>query len=225
MSHPSPTGPRHTDTATETDTATGGETDTVIADLRRLFDDPADQHRPHDALVARATANDLLDVAYRTLDSPFGTLLLATTPAGLVRVAFEAEGHDAALAHLSDRVSPRILRAPERLDDVARQLDAYFTGRRRAFDLVLDLQLARGFHRDVLDHLRDIPYGSTESYGVVAGAAGRPRAVRAAASACSHNPLPLVVPCHRVVRSDGTTGQYLGGAATKRALLDMETPP
>src|ERR1700738_134363 len=117
---------------------------------------------------------------------------------------------------------PRTRRPPRRLDEAAHQLDEYFAGKRRAFSLPVDLQLAHGFRRSVLDHLRRIPYGVTKSYAAVARAAGNPSAVRAAASACSHNPLPLVVPCHRVVRSDGTTGEDLGGAEGKRALLAME---
>jgi methylated-DNA-[protein]-cysteine S-methyltransferase len=178
--------------------------------------------RLHSRLAALAERSGLLDVSYRTTDSPFGQLLLAATGEGLVRVAFSREGHDAVLARLASDISPRILKAPSRLDDAARQLDEYFSGRRRAFSMPLDLRLARGFRRSVLAHLRDIPYGATRSYATVARAAGKPSAVRAAASACSHNPLPLVVPCHRVVRSDGSLGEYLGGPEAKRALLAME---
>jgi methylated-DNA-[protein]-cysteine S-methyltransferase len=126
------------------------------------------------------------------------------------------------LASLATTISPRILRAPRRLDDAARQLDEYFGRRRRTFELALDLQLAHGFRRTVLTHLRDIPYGATESYATVAAATGKPTAVRAVGTACARNPLPLVVPCHRVVRSDGTLGQYGGGAANKERLLRME---
>jgi methylated-DNA-[protein]-cysteine S-methyltransferase len=173
-------------------------------------------------LAELAEARGLLDVGYRTVDSPFGTLLLAATRDGLVRVAFSREDHDGVLARLAAEVSPRILRAPGRLDDVARQLDEYFSRRRKAFSVALDLRLARGFRRSVLGHLREIPYGSTETYAAVARGAGNPSAIRAAASACSHNPLPLVVPCHRVVRSDGSIGEYLGGPEAKQALLAME---
>jgi methylated-DNA-[protein]-cysteine S-methyltransferase len=137
-------------------------------------------------------------------------------------VAFSCEDHDAVLARLAGAISPRILRAPGRLDEAAHQLDEYFAGKRRGFNVPVDLRLAHGFRRSVLEHLRRIPYGVTQSYTAVARAAGNPSAVRAAASACSHNPLPLVVPCHRVVRSDGTTGEYLGGPEAKRALLAME---
>jgi methylated-DNA-[protein]-cysteine S-methyltransferase len=178
--------------------------------------------RLHGRLAALAERRGLLDVSYRIADSPFGPLLLAATGEGLVRVAFSLEDHDAVLARLAGEISPRILRAPGRLDEAARQLDEYFAGRRRAFSVPVDLQLARGFRRAVLVHLRDIPYGATQSYAAVAKAAGNPSAIRAAASACSHNPLPLVVPCHRVVRSDGTIGEYLGGPEVKQALLAME---
>jgi methylated-DNA-[protein]-cysteine S-methyltransferase len=184
--------------------------------------DPGALDRLHGRLVAAAAGSDLLDVAYRTVDSPVGTLLLAATPQGLVRVAYDREDHDAVLARLAERVSPRVLRAPSRLDDAARELDEYFTGRRRDFDLTLDLQLTRGFRRAVLAHLREIAYGATESYAVVAAAAGSPAAVRAVGTACATNPLPLVVPCHRVVRSDGSPGQYVGGADAKQVLLTME---
>jgi methylated-DNA-[protein]-cysteine S-methyltransferase len=171
--------------------------------------DAATRDRLHAVLTTKAAQAGVLDVAYRTVDSPLGPLLLASTPLGLVRVAFAVEGHDEVLGRLAADVSPRILAAPQRLDDAARQLDDYFARRRRAFDLPIDLRLARGFRR-------------TASYAAVAGASGNPAAVRAAASACSHNPLPLVVPCHRVVRSDGTIGNYLAGTAAKQALLDLE---
>ncbi len=177
----------------------------------------------HRRLAALAERQGLLDVSYRTLDSPLGLLLLAATGEGLVRVAFSCEGHDAVLARLASDISPRILCTPRRLDEAAHQLDEYFAGKRRAFSVPVDLQLAHGFRRSVLEHLRRIPYGLTQSYAAVARATGNPSAVRAAASACSHNPLPLVVPCHRVVRSDGTAGEYLGGPEAKRALLAMET--
>ena len=173
-------------------------------------------------LAEQAEADGLLDVAYRTMDSPAGALLLAATPAGLVRVAFELEDHDVVLEELSRAISPRILRSPRVVDDVARQLDEYFARRRRMFDVPVDQQLAKGFRRAVLEHLREIPYGVTESYSVVAQAVGNSKAVRAAGSACATNPIPLVVPCHRVVRSDGTYGQYRGGPAVKHALLTME---
>lgn len=178
--------------------------------------------RLHARLVAAAERDGLLDVAYRTIATPVGELLLAATARGLVRVAYAREDHDAVLARLADAVSPRILRAPARLDAVSRQLDEYFAGRRRVFDVPLDLRLATGFRRDVLAHLPEIGYGHTESYAQVAAAAGRPRAVRAVGSACATNPLPVVVPCHRVVRSDGSSGGYVGGPEAKHALLTLE---
>ena len=176
----------------------------------------------HERLAADAAREHLLEVAYRTVDSPVGPLLLAATERGLLRVAFEIEGHEAVLDRIAAQVSPRILRDRARLDTVARELDEYFAGRRRTFDLPLDLQLARGFRRVVLQHLAAIEYGRTASYATVAAASGSPRAVRAVGSACARNPLPLVVPCHRVVKSDGSIGQYGGGVAAKRRLLDLE---
>jgi len=178
--------------------------------------------RMHRKLEQRATETGLLDVAIRTIDSPVGPLLLAATPLGLVRVAYQREGHDAVLQALASRISPRILAAPGRLDDVARQLDEYFVGRRTAFDVALDRRLSAGFRRTVLDHLAAISYGHTESYAQVAAATGQPGAVRAVGSACATNPLPVVVPCHRVVRSDGSLGGYLGGLEVKQALLELE---
>jgi methylated-DNA-[protein]-cysteine S-methyltransferase len=192
-----------------------------------LFDeieaDEGDLARLHQRLERSADSGGLLDVAYRTIDTPVGTLLLAATTVGLVRVAYDIEGHDAVLARLADLVSPRVLRAPARLDTTARQIDEYFTKRRTSFELPFDLRLAEGFRRDVVEHLRDIGYGQRESYAQVAAAVGSPRAVRAVGTACARNPLPVVIPCHRVVRSDGSTGQYAGGPLAKTTLLDLET--
>jgi methylated-DNA-[protein]-cysteine S-methyltransferase len=178
--------------------------------------------RLHQRLERNADTDGLLDVAYRTIDTPVGTLLLATTTVGLVRVAYDIEDHDAVLAGLATVVSPRILRAPARLDSVARQIDEYFAKRRTAFEVPIDLRLAEGFRRNVIEHLRDIGYGRRESYATVAAAIGHPRAVRAVGTACAHNPLPVVIPCHRVVRSDGSTGQYVGGPLAKSTLLHLE---
>lgn len=193
-----------------------------VIDLMIGASDDAALTRLRARLADQADDEGLLDVAYRTIDSPVGPLLLAATPAGLVRVAFEREDHDAVLAELSVAVSPRILRSARRMDDVARQLDEYFAGRRRTFEVPVDLQLSKGFRRAVLAHLLHIPYGRRESYSAVARAAGNPRAVRAAGSACATNPIPLVIPCHRVVRTDGTYGQYRGGPEAKHMLLTME---
>jgi methylated-DNA-[protein]-cysteine S-methyltransferase len=184
--------------------------------------DPAAIGRLHARLATAAAQDGTLDVAYRTLSTPVGSLLLAGTEQGLVRVAFPSQGHDTVLAQLAERVSPRILHAPGRLDAVARQLDEYFSGRRRSFEVPVDLRLAKGFRLSVLAHLRQIPYGITESYADVAVAAGSPRAVRAVGTACATNPVPIVVPCHRVIRSDGSYGPYAGGAGTKVTLLTLE---
>lgn len=175
------------------------------------------------ALAAAASAERLVDVAYRVIDSPVGPLLLAGTELGLLRVAFASEGHDAVLAQLANAVSPRVLRAPARLDGAARELDEYFAGRRRLFDLPLDLRLTQGFRREVLSYLLTIEYGHTASYAQVAALTSSPRAVRAVGTACARNPLPLVVPCHRVVRSDGSQGAYLGGTEAKALLLGLES--
>jgi len=169
-----------------------------------------------------AETEGLLDVAYTTVDSPVGPLLLAATPKGLVRVAFAVEGHDRVLETLAHRISPRVLRAPGRLDAAARELDEYFARRRQAFDLPLDLSLSGGFRQLVQRHLPEISYGQTRSYGQIAALVGNPKAVRAVGTACATNPLPLVVPCHRVLRADGTPGGYAGGPEAKLTLLNLE---
>jgi methylated-DNA-[protein]-cysteine S-methyltransferase len=179
--------------------------------------------RLHDQLVAAAEADRLLDVAYRTVDSPFGPLLLAATDQGLVRVAYQREDHDHVLQTLAEQVSPRILRAPRRLDQIARQLAEYFERERQDFVLPLDFRLAHGFRRAVLGQLVLINYGRTETYAQIAAAIGNARAVRAVGTACATNPMPVVVPCHRVVRSDGKLGGYVGGLETKAALLALES--
>jgi methylated-DNA-[protein]-cysteine S-methyltransferase len=184
---------------------------------------PSEVDRLRARLATAAQAEGLLDVAYRTLDTPVGPLLLAATEQGLVRVAYPVQGPEAVLQDLADRISPRVLAAPARLDRVARELDDYFAGRRRDFDLPLDWRLARGFRATVLHHLAtDVGYGRTASYGTLAALAGNPKAVRAVGTACATNPLPVVVPCHRIVRSDGALGNYAGGPAAKRTLLDLE---
>ncbi|MET0897458.1 MAG: methylated-DNA--[protein]-cysteine S-methyltransferase [Mycobacterium sp.] len=194
----------------------------MTANMFDTPDDPATLARLHTRLTEAADGAGLLDVAYRTVDTPVGTLLLAGTEIGLVRVAFAVEDHDTVLATLAERISPRILRSPARLDAAARQLEQYFAHGRTDFDLPMDLRLTQGFRRTVIEHLRAIDYGTRQSYAEVAGAVGSPRAVRAVGTACAHNPLPVVIPCHRVVRSDGSTGQYVGGAAAKKTLLDFE---
>ncbi|ORA80851.1 methylated-DNA--[protein]-cysteine S-methyltransferase [Mycobacterium malmoense] len=195
-------------------------------DLTKHF--PVDRdhlRRLHARLERTAQADDLLDIAYRTVDSVVGPLLLAATPRGLLRVAFAGEDHESVLLSLSERISPRMLEAPARLDSIARQLDEYFAGRRHGFDAALDWSLSHGFRRTVLEHLNtDIGYGATASYAALARLSGSPKAVRAVGTACATNPIPIVVPCHRVIRSDGTVGSYRGGPVAKRVLLDLERP-
>ncbi|NNG20939.1 methylated-DNA--[protein]-cysteine S-methyltransferase [Naumannella sp. ID2617S] len=173
-------------------------------------------------LAARAEREDLLEVAWRSLDSPLGGLLLAASDRGVVRVAFESEGEDAVLTELAATVSARILYAPARLDPAARALDAYFTGDHTTPNVPIDLRLVHGYRAEVVRALSGIPYGSTVSYAHLAASTGRPKAVRAVGTACARNPLPLLLPCHRVVRSDGNPGSYRGGAAAKAYLLEFE---
>ncbi|MDT5077615.1 MAG: methylated-DNA-[protein]-cysteine S-methyltransferase [Mycobacterium sp.] len=197
--------------------------DDLARALTRVTDaTPNEMFELHARLAATAQREGILDVAYRVVDSPVGALLLAATELGLLRVAFAVEGHDSVLQNLADKVSPRILHSPVRLDPIARELDEYFAGGRRTFDVPLDWQLSAGFRSTVLHHLPDIGYGHTASYATVATLAGNPKAVRAVGSACATNPLPVVVPCHRVVRSDGAMGGYLGGVDAKRTLLTLE---
>ncbi|MFC4555316.1 methylated-DNA--[protein]-cysteine S-methyltransferase [Georgenia faecalis] len=183
-------------------------------------DDGETLARLHARLARDADRGGDLDIAYRRFETPVGELLLAATQRGLVRVAFA--GQDGALAELAARISPRILHAPARLDPVVRELDEYFAGQRRAFDVPLDLRLARGFRAAVVERLSTIPYGTTATYTQVAALAGNPRATRAVGTACALNPLPVVVPCHRVVRTDGSMGGYVGGLAVKQRLLALE---
>jgi methylated-DNA-[protein]-cysteine S-methyltransferase len=196
------------------------------ADISRLTaltaPDPATMSRLHRRLEQAAEQAGILDIAYTTVDSPVGPLLLAATERGLVRVAYASEGHDQVLDRLGRRLSHRILSAPRRLDAAAFEIDEYFRRTRTRFDLPLDLSLSAGFRRAVQEYLPRIGYGTTQSYKQVAEFVGNPRAVRAAATACATNPLPIVVPCHRVLRADGTLGGYVGGLAAKSALLDLE---
>jgi methylated-DNA-[protein]-cysteine S-methyltransferase len=192
------------------------------SDLFTTPPDPGTLARLHHRLEQAAEREGLLDVAYRTVDSPVGPLLLAATPRGLVRVAYDIEDHDRVLETLAGRLSPRVLRAPSRLDAAARELSEYFAGRRRTFDLPLDLSLSRGFRLLVQQQLPSIGYGQTRSYQQVANLVGHPKAVRAVGTACATNPLPVVVPCHRVLKADGTPGRYVGGPDAKKALLRLE---
>jgi len=170
----------------------------------------------------RAAAEGLLDVAYATTDSPFGPLLLASTPRGIVRIGLPNQDSEELLDDLATRVSPRVLEAPTRFDEVKRELDLYFGGKLTEFDLPLDWQLSKDFRRKVLRAIDRIPYGQTRSYTEMARGAGNERAVRAAGSACGSNPIPIVVPCHRVLRSGGALGGYGGGLPMKEALLGLE---
>jgi methylated-DNA-[protein]-cysteine S-methyltransferase len=185
--------------------------------------DPALLARLHARLEGRATGDDAPDVHYRTVDSPVGRLLVAATEAGVARIAFEREGEEAVLQSLADRIGPRILRTPGRLDDAARWFDGYFAGAHDPFRLPLDTRLAKGFRLEVLQHLQDVPYGQRVSYAALAARTSSPNAVRAVGTACATNPLPLVIPCHRVTRSDGAVGAYLGGPETKVRLLALES--
>ena len=173
-------------------------------------------------LGAAAEAAGLLDVAYALEDSPVGRLLLAATPEGLVRLAYLDDGEDAVLQALAARISPRVLAAPARLDNARRELDEYFAGRRTEFAIALDRRLARGFAQRVLAATSTIPYGRTSTYAAVAAQAGSPRGWRAAGNALGANPLPIVVPCHRVIATGGGLVGYTGGVQRKRVLLDIE---
>jgi methylated-DNA-[protein]-cysteine S-methyltransferase len=172
-----------------------------------------------------AEAAGLLDVAYTLEDSPVGRLLLAATPEGLVRLAYldDEAGEAAVLEALASRISPRVLAAPARLDKPRRELEEYFSGRRTDFDVALDRRLMGPFASRVLAATAQIPYGATSTYAAVASRAGSPRAWRAAGNALGSNPLPIVVPCHRVLLAGGKLGQYTGGATRKRALLGVES--
>jgi methylated-DNA-[protein]-cysteine S-methyltransferase len=174
-------------------------------------------------LAERAAGEGLLDVAYARADSPLGPLLVATTPRGLVRVAYSDYSSEAdVLDQLARKLSPRMLEAPARLDDVRRELDEYFEGRRNAFDVPIDWSLAPGFTGRVLKATARIGFGETSTYAKVATGAGSPRAVRAAGNALGANPMPVVVPCHRVLRTGGALGGYTGGVQRKEYLLRLE---
>lgn len=174
-------------------------------------------------LAERAAAEGLVDVAFERHDSPLGSIVLGATTEGLVRVGLPAEGEDAVLDELAERISPRVLHSSrESVTRARRQLDEYFDGRRQRFDLPLDWQLTKGFRREVLRATAQIPYGHTASYREVAAEAGSPAAFRAAGSALATNPLPIVVPCHRVLPVGGGLGGYRGGGEAKARLLDLE---
>jgi methylated-DNA-[protein]-cysteine S-methyltransferase len=173
-------------------------------------------------LSRRVAAEGLADVAYAPAESPFGPLLIAATKRGLVRLAFPEEGIDSVLESLARLLSPRIVEAGDSLEEVRRELEEYFDGRRRGFELTLDWTLVGGFGRKVLRATSDIPYGGVLSYAEVAADAGSPRGWRAAGNALGANPIPIVIPCHRVLRSGGMLGNYGGGPERKRWLLELE---
>jgi methylated-DNA-[protein]-cysteine S-methyltransferase len=192
----------------DTFNATGGPDEVTLARLQRLTE--------------AALRENLIDVGYASIATPLGELLVAATPIGIVRVAFAAEHDEQVLDELARRLSPRILRVPRLVDEARQQLDGYFAGKRRAFDLPLDWRLTGSFRRRVLDAASHIPYGNTRSYREIAREAGNAAAVRAAGTALATNPLPIIVPCHRVLRSDGGLGGYRGGLDAKRQLLILE---
>lgn len=189
---------------------------------------PSGDHRPselrvhRDGIVNTSPGAEAVELCYRTLDTPVGELLVVRGPEGLFRIAFDIEGLDDVLTGLARTVSPRIRELPGSLDGVARELEEYFAGARRTFDLAVDPSVLTGFRGAVQSHLPRIGYGRTVSYKEVAEQLGRPGAVRAVGSACATNPVPIVLPCHRVVRSDGGLGGYRGGLAAKKVLLALE---
>ena len=195
---------------------------TLRAAIRAAAEPRFDLGDARTALARRAAAEGLIEVAYAEVDSPIGTLLVAATDVGLVQIGWQSSDHDALLERLAAAVGPRVLEAPERLDPARRELDEYFSGSRREFGLPLDWRLTGGFVRKVLTETARIPFGETRTYAEMATAAGSPRAFRAAGSALGANPIPIVVPCHRVLRKGGALGGYGGGVETKRALLEIE---
>ena len=195
----------------------------IEAALRTAADHLPPDSASSGAVAERAAAEGLLDVAYATVDSPLGPLIVAGTPRGLVRLSYsESSDDDAVLAELARRISPRVLEAPARLDGVRRELDEYFERRRTDFDLPIDWALTRGFTTQVLRATAAVGFGRTTTYAEVAGAAGSPRAVRAAGNSLGSNPIPIVVPCHRVLRTGGGLGGYTGGLERKEFLLRLE---
>jgi methylated-DNA-[protein]-cysteine S-methyltransferase len=194
-----------------------------MSDLEALLTEgPGDDDYAAAAAAARRAADQagVVDVAYTTTDTPVGPLVMASTDEGLLMIEFGGEATHLDL--IAQRVSPRIVELPRRLDPVRRQLDEYFEGRRHDFELPLDWRLSRGFRRAVLDQLVRVPYGHITSYSQLAELAGSPRASRAVGTAMATNPIPIVVPCHRCLRNDGSLGGYGGGLDTKRWLLNLE---
>jgi len=203
-------------------------TDKQLEKMLRQAPTGGDLDRAVEGLLARAERDGLIDVAYATMDSPFGELLIARTDRGVVRVKLPGgrDGRispDETLEALATEISPRILESPKRLDEERRELEDYFEGRRQKFDVPVDWALTSpGFRSRALHAVARIPYGKVKTYAEIAKSAGNPRAFRAAGTACGHNPIPLIVPCHRVVQSGGGIGNYGGGPEMKRALLELE---
>jgi methylated-DNA-[protein]-cysteine S-methyltransferase len=203
-------------------------TDKQLEKMLRQAPTGGDLDRAVQGLLARAERDGLIDVAYATVDSPFGELLIARTERGVVRVKLPTHrgnqiSNDEALEDLATYVSPRVLEAPSRLDEERRELEEYFEGKRHRFEVPVDWSLtSAGFRSKALHAVARIPYGKVKTYTEIAKAAGNARAFRAAGTACGHNPIPLIVPCHRVVQSGGGIGNYGGGPEMKRTLLELE---
>ena len=202
-------------------------TTTSARDVRRLGESlqmPAIEAAgsAREGILAAARAEGLLDVAYAFADSPFGPLLVAMTPRGLVRLAYPTEETDQVLEDLARRVSPRVLESAGDTGEIRRELDEYFDGSRRRFDVDVDLSVVSGFTRRILEAAERIPFGEVISYRTIAAEAGSPRGARAAGNALGSNPIPIVVPCHRVVHSGGGLGGYTGGLDRKVRLLSLE---
>jgi methylated-DNA-[protein]-cysteine S-methyltransferase len=203
-------------------------TEKQLQKMLRQAPPATDLDRAVEGLLTRAERDGLIDVAYAPVDSPFGRLLVARTDQGVVQLALPKHrgtqmSEDEVLEHLARFVSPRVLESPSRLDEERRQLDEYFEGKRHHFNVPVDWTLTpAGFRNRALHAVAKIPYGETRTYGEIAKQAGNSRAFRAAGTACGRNPVPLIVPCHRVVQSGGGIGNYGGGPEMKRALLDLE---
>ena len=192
---------------------------------RRLASPPSapfDVERLRTTLALRAADEGVLDVGYGVADSPLGPLTVIVTGRGLVRLSYTHEEIEEQLDEIATRISPRVLTSPERTDSVRRQLDEYFSGRRHRFDVPIDWRLVRGFAGEVLRATSRIPFGSVSSYREIAAAAGSANAYRAAGNALGSNPIPIVVPCHRVLHAGGGLGGYTGGLERKRYLLRLE---
>lgn len=197
-------------------------TDDLLGALRRGPDNFAPDPSAAERAASRAVSAGAVDLAYAEMDSPAGTLVVAATDVGLVTVAFAAAGVDPVLDALAHRVSPRLLRVPASVDAARRQIDQFFAGRRRDFELDLDWRLITPFQRRVLQHTSRIAYGETATYADIAAQAGSPRGARAAGNALGANPLPIVIPCHRVLPRGGGPGGYAGGTPVKEMLLRLE---